>query len=64
MNDHLSADLQKKQDWMVNLEAETTDKLSESWSLKLILDQKDRMIRELEAGKKRALHKPKFGQMS
>lgn len=48
MNDQLSAELQKKRTWMANLEAETTEQLSEIRSLKLVLDQKDRIIRALE----------------
>lgn len=50
MNDLLSVDLQKKRVWMANLEAETTDQLSQIQSLTRILDQKERIIRELQAG--------------
>ncbi|WP_095080292.1 hypothetical protein [Pseudomonas sp. Irchel s3h17] len=50
MNDRLSTELQKKRTWMANLEAETTEQLAEIRSLKLILDQKERLIRELQAG--------------
>jgi regulator of replication initiation timing len=50
MNDQLSAELQKKRVWMANLEAETTDQLSQIQSLTLVLDQKERIIRELQAG--------------
>jgi predicted outer membrane protein len=49
MNDQLSTDLEKKRIWMANLEAETTDQLSQMHSLTRILDQKDFVIRELEA---------------
>jgi predicted outer membrane protein len=49
MNDQLSADLEKKRIWMANLEAETTDQLSQIHSLTRILDQKEVVIRELEA---------------
>lgn len=49
MNDLLSADLQKKWAWMANLEAETSDQLSQIQSLTLVLDQKNRIIRELQA---------------
>ena len=53
MNDQLSTELQKKRAWMANLEAETTEQLSEISSLRLVLDQKERIIRQLEAGKQR-----------
>lgn len=53
MNDQLSAELQKKRAWMANLEAETTDQLCQIQSLTLILDQKERIIRELQAGNQR-----------
>jgi regulator of replication initiation timing len=53
MNDQLSAELQKKRVWMANLEAETTDQLSQIQSLTLVLDQKERIIRELHAGNQR-----------
>jgi regulator of replication initiation timing len=49
MNDQLSTELQKKRAWMANLEAETTDQLFHIRSLTLILDQKERIIRELQA---------------
>jgi len=49
MNDQLSADLEKKRIWMANLEAETTDQLSQIQSLTRILDQKEVVIRELQA---------------
>ena len=49
MNDQLSADLEKKRIWMANLEAETTDQLSQIHSLTRILDQKEVVIRELQA---------------
>jgi regulator of replication initiation timing len=51
MNDQLSADLQKKRMWMANLEAETTDQLAQIRSLTMVLDQKERIVRELRAGK-------------
>jgi regulator of replication initiation timing len=51
MNDQLSAELQKKRTWMANLEAETTDQLAQIRSLTMVLDQKERIIRELRAGK-------------
>lgn len=51
MNDHLSTELKKKRTWMANLEAETTDLLAQIRSLTLVLDQKERIIRELRAGK-------------
>lgn len=53
MNDQLSTELQKKRAWMANLEAETTDLLGQIRSLTLILDQKERIIRELQAGNQR-----------
>ena len=49
MNDQQSAELQKKRTWMANLEAETTEQLAEIRSLTLVLDQKERLIRELQA---------------
>jgi regulator of replication initiation timing len=49
MNDQLSVELQKKRVWMANLEAETTDQLAQIRSLTMILDQKERIIRELQA---------------
>jgi len=51
MNDQLAADLEKKRIWMANLEAETTVQLAEIQSLTLVLSQKERIIRELQAGK-------------
>jgi regulator of replication initiation timing len=53
MNDQLSVELQKKRTWMANLEAETTDQLAQIRSLTLVLDQKERIIRELQAGNQR-----------
>jgi regulator of replication initiation timing len=50
MNDQLSAELQKKRTWMANLEAESTDQLFKIRSLTLVLDQKERIIRELQSG--------------
>jgi hypothetical protein len=38
---------------MANLEAETTDQLSQIRSLTMVLDQKERIIRELQAGNQR-----------
>jgi regulator of replication initiation timing len=49
MNDQQAAELQKKRSWMANLEAETTVQLAEIRSLTLVLDQKERLIRELQA---------------
>lgn len=49
MNDQLSADLERKRIWMANLEAETTDQLSEIQSLTRVLDQKEMIIRDLQA---------------
>jgi predicted RNase H-like nuclease (RuvC/YqgF family) len=49
MNDQLSADLERKRIWMANLEAETTDQLSQIQTLTRVLDQKEMKIRELEA---------------
>jgi regulator of replication initiation timing len=54
MNDQLSAELEKRRTWMANLEAETTDQLAKIRSLTLVLDQKDRVIRELQSGTKKA----------
>ncbi len=51
MNDQLSAEIQKNRTWMANLEAETTDQLAQIRSLTLVLDQKERIIRELEISK-------------
>jgi len=53
MNDQLSAELQKKGVWMANLEAETTDQLGQIRSLTMVLDQKERIINELQAGNQR-----------
>lgn len=50
MNDQLSAELQKKRAWMANLEAETTEQLAQIRSLTLVMDQKERIIRELQMG--------------
>lgn len=49
MNDQLSVELEKKRIWMANLEAETTDQLSQIHTLTRVLDQKEMKIRELEA---------------
>ncbi len=49
MNDQLSANLERKRIWMANLEAETTDQLSEIQSLTRVLDQKEMIIRDLQA---------------
>lgn len=49
MNDQLSADLERKRIWVANLEAETTDQLSEIQRLKRVLDQKEMIIRDLQA---------------
>jgi len=53
MNHQLSAELERKRIWMANLEAETTEQLSEISSLRLVLDQKERIIRQLEAEKQK-----------
>jgi regulator of replication initiation timing len=53
MNDQLSVELLKKRVWMANLEAETTDQLSQIRSLTLVLDQKERIIRALQAASQR-----------
>jgi regulator of replication initiation timing len=50
MNDQLSAELLKKRTWMANLEAQTTDQLAQIRSLTWVLDQKGRIIRQLQAG--------------
>lgn len=49
MNDKLSAELERKRLWMANLEAETTAQRSEIQSLTSVLDQKEKIIRELQA---------------
>ena len=49
MNDELSADLQRKRAWIANLESETTDQLTDIQRLNRILDQKEAVIRELQA---------------
>jgi regulator of replication initiation timing len=54
MNDQLSIELQKKLAWMANLEAETMQQLFQIRSLTLILAQKERIIRELQAGNQRS----------
>ncbi|WP_447902475.1 hypothetical protein [Pseudomonas serbica] len=53
MNDQLSTELQKKWTWMANLEAETTDQLSQIHSLTRVLNQKERIIRALQAASQR-----------
>ena len=53
MNDQLSTELQKKRAWMAYLEAETTDQLAQIRSLTMVLDQKERIIRELQASNQR-----------
>ena len=50
MNDQLSADLKRARKWLANREAETTVQLSQIQSITLVLSQKDRIIRELQAG--------------
>ena len=52
MNDQLSLELKQKRKWMENLQAQTTVQLTEIGSLRLVLDQKERIIREFEAGKR------------
>jgi predicted nucleic acid-binding Zn-ribbon protein len=49
MNDELSADLQRKRTWIANLESETTEQLTDIQRLNRILDQKEAVIRELQA---------------
>lgn len=49
MNDELTADLQRKRTWISNLESETTDQLTDIQRLNRILDQKEAVIRELQA---------------
>jgi hypothetical protein len=49
MNDELSADLQRKRKWIANLESETTEQLTDIQRLNRILDQKEAVIRELQA---------------
>lgn len=51
MNDQQAAELERKRLWMANLESETTDQLSEIHALKRVLDQKEVIIRELQAMK-------------
>jgi hypothetical protein len=53
MNDQLSTELQKKRTWKANLEAGSTDQLAQIRSLTSVLDQKERIIRELQAGNQR-----------
>lgn len=50
MNAQLTAELHKNRVWMANLEAETTNQLSQIQILTLVLDQKTRIILELQAG--------------
>lgn len=50
MNDQLTSELKKKRTWLANREAETTGQLAQIRSLTLVLDQKERIIRELQAG--------------
>ena len=49
MNDQLSSDLTRARTWLANREAETTVQLGEIQSLTLVLSQKERTIRELQA---------------
>ncbi|BFT62383.1 hypothetical protein [Pseudomonas moorei] len=49
MNDQLSAELQKKRTWLANLEAETTEQLSELSSLRLVQSQNETLRRQLQA---------------
>ena len=49
MNDELTADLQRKRTWIANLESETTEQLTDIQRLNRILDQKEAVIRELQA---------------
>ena len=63
MNDQLSSDLTRARTWLANREAETTVQLGEIQSLTLVLSQKERIIRELQArmpiGDSPLLHKPR-----
>ena len=52
MNDKLSDELKKARTWMANLEAETTEQLTEIQSLSLVRDQNEKLRRELEAVKR------------
>lgn len=49
MNDQLSSDLTRARAWLANREAETTVQLGKIQSLTLVLSQKERTIRELQA---------------
>lgn len=49
MNDELSADIQRKRKWIATLESETTEQLTDIQRLNRILDQKEAVIRELQA---------------
>ena len=49
MNDQLATELERKRIWMGKLESEITDHLSQIYSLTRILDQKEIIIRELQA---------------
>lgn len=49
MNDQLSTELQKKRIWMANLEAETTEQLSELRSLRMVQSQNDTLRQQLQA---------------
>ena len=48
MNDQLSAELQKNRAWMANLEAETTEQLSELSSLRMVQSQNETLRRQLQ----------------
>jgi regulator of replication initiation timing len=60
MNDQLSAELKKNRAWMANLEAETTEQLSELSSLRLVQSQNESLRRQLQA----ALNNRGPGQLS
>ena len=49
MNDQLSVELERKRIWMANLEAETTDQRTQIQSLTTVLNQKETIIRDLQA---------------
>jgi regulator of replication initiation timing len=53
MNDQLSVELKKARTWMANLEAETTEQLSEIRSLSMVRDQNEMLRKELETAKRR-----------
>jgi hypothetical protein len=48
MNDQLSAEIQRKNIWMANLQAETSEQLSQINSLRLVKSQNDILQRQLQ----------------